>query len=133
MKLDELKKEALKAMNNAYAPYSNCHVGAAVLLKDGKMIGGSNIENASYPLGNCAERSCLFATYSQGYRKEDIEEMVLVSDFVGDTRPCGACRQVMSELLDKDCPIHMMNIDGSYTTLTIKELLPYSFSKDDLK
>lgn len=133
MDLELVKKEAFKAMNNAYAPYSNCHVGAAILLKDGKIIRGCNVENASYPLGNCAERSALFATYSLGYRKDDIVTMVLVADFKGDSRPCGACRQVMIELLPLDCPIHMLNVDGSFKTILNKELLPYSFTKDDLK
>ncbi len=125
--------KAFEVMKNAYAPYSLCHVGAAIMMKDGNIISGCNVENASYGLCNCAERTALFSSISNGYKKEDIDHMVLVSDFKGDTRPCGACRQVMSELLPFNCPIYMLNLDGSFTKLTIQELLPYSFSSKDLK
>jgi len=131
--MKELISKAYEAMSRAYAPYSNCHVGAAILLKDGTIIQGSNIENASYGLSNCAERSAIFSLYSQGYSKNDIELMALVSDFNGDTRPCGACRQVLSELYPLDKEIIMLNKDGSFINMTIKDLLPFGFTKDDLK
>ena len=70
---EELVKEAFKAMDNAYAPYSNYHVGACVLCKDGTTFYGANIENASFGGTNCGERSAIFAAYSRGYRKKDIE------------------------------------------------------------
>ena len=124
---------AFKAMGNAYAPYSNYHVGACVKTKDGKYHIGANIENASYGLTNCAERSALFNVFSQGYRKDDIESMALVTG--GNTLgpPCGACRQVMIELLKRDTPIVVANKNNQAMVTTIEELLPYSFTNDDLK
>lgn len=124
---------AFKAMGNAYAPYSNYHVGACVKTKDGKYHIGANIENASYGLTNCAERSALFNVFSQGCRKDDIESMALVTG--GNTlgTPCGACRQVMIELLKRDTPIVVANKNNQAMVTTIEELLPYSFTNDDLK
>lgn len=127
----EILDQAFEAMGHAYAPYSNYHVGACVKLKDGKLVPGVNIENASYGLTNCAERSALFATYSMGYRKEDIEAIAIVSD--GDllAAPCGACRQVMVELLKTDTPIVLSN-KKEYKVMTIAELLPMSFTSEDV-
>ena len=76
--METLIKHAKDAMKNAYIPYSKFAVGAAILLKDGTIIKGSNIENASYGLSNCAERSALFSLYSQGYKKEDIVAMAVI-------------------------------------------------------
>ena len=73
---DDILTQAFAAMKNAYAPYSKYHVGACVKTKDGTYIQGANIENASYGLSNCAERSAIFAAYSQGYRKQDIVSLV---------------------------------------------------------
>ncbi len=77
---EDILNVAFDAMKKAYAPYSNYHVGACVKTKDGKLIPGVNIENASYGLTNCAERSAVFAAYSLGYRKTDIEALAIVSD-----------------------------------------------------
>lgn len=128
---EELIEEAFKAMENAYAPYSNFHVGACVLLKDGSYFYGANIENASYPAGNCGERSALFAAYSRGYRKEDIEALAIVSDGKRIAAPCGVCRQVLSELLMQDTPILLATRKDRMDT-TIAKLLPYQFGPEDL-
>lgn len=125
--------KAFEAMENAYAPYSNYHVGACVKTRDGKYHIGANIENASYGLTNCAERSTLFHVYSLGYRKEDIEKMALVTGGKTLGTPCGACRQVMVELLGKDTPIIISNKQGDIMVTNIKELLPFSFTDEDLK
>ena len=99
---DKLYEAALKAYHNAYTPYSKFNVGTALLLADGKIVSGSNIENASYGLSNCAERSALFAAYSQGYRKQDIKRMLVIGSTDRPISPCGACRQVMNELIDPE-------------------------------
>ena len=99
MTREELIEEAFKAMENSYAPYSNFHVGAAVLTKDGKVFWGANIENASFGATNCGERSAIFAAYSNGYRKDTIEALAIVSDGDRIAAPCGICRQVLSELI----------------------------------
>ena len=127
----DVLNEAFEAMKDAYAPYSNYHVGACVKCKDGRMFRGVNIENASYGETNCGERSAIFGAYSYGYRKDDIEVLAIVTDGGRIGAPCGICRQVLSELLNEDTPIVLSNgIDVQITN--IKELLPFSFSKDDL-
>ena len=127
----DVLNEAFEAMKDAYAPYSNYHVGACVKCKDGRMFRGVNIENSSYGATNCGERSAIFGAYSYGYRKDDIEVLAIVTDGGRIGAPCGICRQVLSELLNEDTPIVLSNgIDVQITN--IKELLPFSFSKDDL-
>lgn len=131
MDISRIIEMAFVARKNAYAPYSNFKVGACVMTKDGKFFGGANIENASYGLTNCAERSACFAAYSAGYRKEDIEMLAVVTDAEKLTTPCGACRQVLSELLYEDTPIVLSNKKETVVT-NIKELLPSMFGAEDL-
>lgn len=128
---EELVNEAFKAMENAYAPYSNYHVGACVLCKDGTTFYGANIENASYGGTNCGERSAIFAAYSRGYRKQDIDAIAIVSDGKRIGTPCGICRQVLSELLEPDTPIILSNGTDKMVT-NVAKLLPFSFSSEDL-
>lgn len=127
----DLIERAFSAMAHAYAPYSNYHVGACIKTRDGNFIPGVNIENASYGLTNCAERSAIFATYSLGYRKADIEMIAIVSDGDKLAAPCGACRQVLVELIEEDTPIILSNHKEEKVT-TIKELLPMSFTSEDV-
>ena len=127
----EILDVAFDAMKHAYAPYSRYPVGACVKTKDGKLIPGVNNENASFGLTNCAERSAVFAAYSLGYRKEDIEAIAIVSDGEKLAAPCGACRQVLVELLLQNTPIILSN--GRESKLTnIAELLPMSFTSEDV-
>ena len=123
---------ATLARENSYAPYSKFRVGAALLLKNGEIIRGCNIENASYGLCNCAERTALFTAYAKGYRKDDIVAMGISGDTEGPISPCGACRQVMSELLNKDTPVYLTNLKGDVKEFKVAELLPYSFDGSDL-
>ncbi|QUE31986.1 cytidine deaminase [Francisella philomiragia] len=126
---NKLIDAAIQAAENAYTPYSKFNVGAALLMKDSSILKGANVENASYGLCNCAERTVLFYAYAQGYRKEDIKKLAVVADTPEGVSPCGACRQVMSELLDLECPIILSNIRKTDIKETnIKELLPYMFS-----
>ncbi|NTW95077.1 MAG: cytidine deaminase [Erysipelotrichaceae bacterium] len=130
MNHDELLKLAFKAMDNAYAPYSHYHVGAAVLTKDGKTFIGANVENASYGATNCGERSAIFSAYSHGYRRDDITAIAIVTNGHRIGAPCGICRQVLSELIDENCPILLSN--GKETmTKTVAELLPMRFTQED--
>ena len=131
MTKEELIAEAFKAMENAYAPYSKYHVGAAVLTTDGTVFWGANIENASYGATNCAERSAVFAAYSRGYRKDTIEALAIVSDGERIAAPCGICRQVLSELLKSDTPIYLSNGHDEMTT-NMTELLPMQFTMEDV-
>lgn len=131
---NELIKKAKEALKNSYSNYSHFKVGAAIELKDGNFIIGTNIENASFGLTNCAERSALFAAYSLGYRKEDIIAMSIATESNKMVAPCGACRQVMAELILPDTPVYLVYGKENVCTFktSIKELLPYSFGEDDL-
>lgn len=129
---EKILKEAFEAMDNAYAPYSNYHVGACLLCKDGRTFKGANIENASYGATNCGERTAIFAAYANGYRKEDIEAIAIVTDGGRIGAPCGICRQVMCELLEPNTPIILSNGHDEVIT-NITELLPFQFNGDDLK
>ena len=124
-------ERAFEAMKNAYAPYSNYHVGSCVITHDGHEFIGANIENASYGATNCGERSAIFAAYSNGYRQEDIAAIAIVTDGHLLAGPCGICRQVLSELLEPTTPIYLSNGKESMDT-TIEELLPLTFGKKDL-
>lgn len=130
--IDKLYEEACKVRLKSYSPYSKFKVGAAVLLKDGNIITGTNVENASYGLASCAERNALFTTISLGYKKQDIKALLVVADTDAPCSPCGACRQVISELLDENADIILTNLKNDIKELKVKELLPFSFSKEDL-
>lgn len=131
MNHDVLLTKAFEAMKNAYAPYSNYHVGACVLTRDGKTFIGANIENASFGATNCGERSAIFSAYSHGYRKEDIEAIAIVTDGEHLAAPCGICRQVLSELIDENAPIILSN-GKEIVTETVESLLPFRFGAKDL-
>jgi cytidine deaminase len=131
MNRDELIAEAFKAMKNSYAPYSKYHVGAAILTTDGKVFWGANIENASFGGTNCAERSAVFAAYSNGYTKDTIQALAIVSDGGRVCAPCGICRQVLSELVRGDMPIYLSN-GKSEVDMTINKLLPMQFGVEDV-
>lgn len=131
MDYQKLKMAAHEAQMHSYSPYSHFSVGAALLLKNGEIITGANIENASYGLTNCAERTALFAAYSKGYRKEDISALAVSSSSTPPASPCGACRQVISELMEADAPVIVFSEKEAYE-VKVKELLPFAFSKEQL-
>ncbi|MBY0144942.1 cytidine deaminase [Neobacillus niacini] len=131
MDVQQLVDEAKKARGFAYVPYSKFQVGAALLAKDGTVFHGCNIENASYGMTNCAERTALFKAYSEGVTKFDT--LVVVADTDGPVSPCGACRQVISELCEPDMEVILTNLKGDVQRTLVKELLPGAFSPNDLK
>ena len=132
MNIDKKYELVLEAYNNAYAKYSNFQVGAVVITKDGKYFLGSNIENASFGLTNCAERSALFSAYSNGVRKDDIEELVLIGKSNEYLYPCGACRQVISELMNRDAKITLFRLDKNYKEIKVNDLMPFIFDESEL-
>lgn len=132
MNRKELIDHAFNAMKNSYAPYSQFHVGAALVTTDGRVFYGANIENASYGATNCAERSAMFSAYSNGVRKQEIQAIAIVADGETIASPCGICRQVMAELLNEDTPVYLSN-GKKEMDLTVKDLLPYAFTQEDLK
>jgi cytidine deaminase len=126
----ELIDEAKKAREMAYVPYSKFKVGAALLTKDGKVYRGCNIENAAYSMCNCAERTALFKAYSEG--DKEYAALAVVADTDRPVSPCGACRQVISELCPKEMKVILTNLKNDIQELTVEELLPGAFSSEDL-
>ena len=119
-----LKEAALRALDNAYAPYSNFRVGAALLTKDGQVITGCNMENSAYGLAICAETLAVASAVSQGLTEFD--EMAIATEDSEPTPPCGACRQVLNEFAPK-IKISSYTRDGQEATWTLDELLPHAF------
>ena len=130
MNEQQLIEEAKKAREKAYAPYSKFQVGAAVLTIDGKVYHGCNIENAAYSMCNCAERTALFSAYGHGDRQ--FAMLAVVADTEGPVAPCGACRQVISELCRQDMKVVLTNLKGNSKEVTVEELLPGAFTSEDL-
>jgi len=124
---DELYQQALKAMENAYSPYSNYKVGAALLARSGKIYLGCNIENASYTPSICGERTAIFKAVSEGER--DFVAIAVVTENAG--APCGVCRQVMREFAP-NLTVIIGNTRGQYNVLTLPDLLPHSFGPENL-
>ena len=128
-KLIDLAKEA---MEKAYAPYSGYKVGAALLCADGTVYQGCNIENASFSPTICAERTAIFKAVYDGHR--DFTAMAICGGkdgiIAGQFPPCGVCRQVMGEFCKDDFKVYLAGPDDSYETLTLAQLLPYSFGSD---
>ena len=131
---DELIEKAKEARKLSYSPYSHFAVGAALLCKDGTVYVGANIENSAYPMCMCAERNALYRTLLSGYKTEDMVALGLCADASEPPFPCGACRQVLSELFPSDAPVIVFNTKRTKIVETsIRELLPYAFGKDSLK
>ena len=110
----------------AYVPYSHFPVSAILVTKSGELYSGVNIENASFGLTNCAERTAIFKAISEGVR--DFSEIIIYGETEKPISPCGACRQVMAEFFDKDLKVTLVAKDKSTVVMTVGELLPYSFA-----
>jgi len=119
---------ALEARTRSYAPYSKFHVGAALLLRDGRIVTGTNVENVSYGLTVCAERHAIAAAVGAGAKPGDVVSVAIVALAEGPTPPCGACRQVLAEFMSPDAHVLMHNLrDQQTVTQTLGELLPSAF------
>jgi cytidine deaminase len=127
--MSELSAKALEGQKNAYAPYSHYNVGAALMTKSGKIYSGCNVENASYGLANCAERTAVFKAVSSGDR--EIEAIVVVTRDGG--MPCGACRQVLNEFNPKMIVVTIDENQKVHHESTLDQLLPYAFGPANLK
>ena len=124
---NELIKAACEARANAYAPYSHYTVGAALLTEDGRLFTGVNVENASYGLTICAERTAVYKMVSEGARR--IVAVAVCTENGGS--PCGACRQVLSEFAD-DVPVWLSDAQGNMRQTTLYTLLPDHFTPGHL-
>lgn len=127
----ELIQKAIEAKSKALPTYSNFHVGAALLTKDGKLYQGANIETSSYSLTICAERTALFTAILEGERK--FKAIAVAGDTEDYLPPCGACRQVLSDLCGGDLDVILVNKKGKSKKLKLRELLPYSFGEEFFK
>lgn len=128
---DSLFAAAKAAMTKAHAPYSKFKVGASVLADNGRIYGGCNVENASFPEGVCAETSAISAMLMDGGKK--IREVAVIGDGGGLVTPCGGCRQRLREFGTPETMIHLCGPKGRRKTFTLGELLPQSFSGRNLK
>ncbi|WP_365920288.1 cytidine deaminase [uncultured Treponema sp.] len=130
MLIEKLIKKAIEMLNFSYVPYSNFHVGAALLTSEGEIYTGCNIENAAYGPSNCAERTAIFKAVSEG--KKDFEAIAIVGGKNGKIEdfcpPCGVCRQVLAEFCKKDFEIILAKSTDEYKIMTLEQLLPESFS-----
>ena len=121
---NSLREAALRALDNAYAPYSNFRVGAALRTRSGEVITGCNMENSAYGLAICAETLAVASAVSQGLN--EIDEIAIATDDSEPTPPCGACRQVLNEFAP-DITISSYTREGREATWTLRELLPHAF------
>lgn len=122
---DQLIEEAKLARDKAYAPYSKFKVGAALYTKTNNIYHGCNIENGSFSLTCCAERTAIFKAISEG--ETEFLALAVVADTEEEVSPCGACRQVMSEFFNDDVEIYLANLSGKVKKTKISQLLPFQF------
>ena len=131
----EHKKEwieaAQAAYQNSYVPYSNFPVGACLITKEGHSYTGVNIENASFGLTNCAERTAFFKAVSEGHT--EFKHLVVAAKSADPVAPCGACRQVMIEFCEPTMGVTLVSKDGHLKETTVGELLPYSFTDKQME
>ena len=128
--VDALFATAKDAFANAYAPYSNFPVGAAILTAEGEIFSGCNVENAAYPQGSCAEAGAIAAMARAGRRH--IAAVLVVGGGAGLCTPCGGCRQRIREFAAPDTPVHVAGPEGVRARFTLAELLPESFGPENL-
>ncbi|MDO4666973.1 MAG: cytidine deaminase [Streptococcus sp.] len=129
METTDLIELAIKTSKNAYVPYSHFPIGAVLVTRDNQLFTGVNIENASFGLTNCAERTAIFKAVSEGHL--NFKELIVYGETEKPISPCGACRQVMAEFFPNDLKVTLVAKDKSTVVMTVGELLPYSFT--DLK
>ena len=128
-----MKDKLLELLNNSYSPYSNFRVSAIAVMKDGKEFYGVNVETASYGVCNCAERSAIYGAISNGYKRYDFEKLYVMCDTDKLGTPCFICRQVISELFEKDKEIICITNKGEERVFKVSELCPYPFDDETLK
>ena len=125
--IEKLYNQAKLCRLNAYAPYSHFQVGAAILSANGKVFGGCNVENASYPCGTCAEAGAISAMVAAGEYK--ISEILVVAD-TDRILPCGNCLQKILEFADKITLVHSADLRGNIKTFQLSELIPNFFKAE---
>jgi len=127
-----MKEKLLNLLENSYSPYSKFRVAAIVVMKDGTEFSGVNVENASYGVCNCAERSAIYSAISNGYKRYDFKELYVMCDTAKLGTPCFICRQVISELFESDKKVTCITNEGVEKVFTVEELCPYPFDDNSL-
>jgi cytidine deaminase len=129
--LSQMIAEAREALARAYAPYSSFRVGACLEAASGRLYAGCNVENAAYPVSQCAEATAIGAMVAAGERR--IVSVVVLTEGVLPCPPCGRCRQQLAEFAGADVPVHLCGPEGVRLTATLGELLPRAFGRDTLR
>ncbi|MDO4774843.1 MAG: cytidine deaminase [Aerococcaceae bacterium] len=130
--VQQLMQAARDVLKNSYSPYSNFPVGSALLMADGEIITGVNVENVSFGVTNCAERSAVFAAVSRGYRPKSIKAVAVAGKTEAFLPPCSVCRQVLVEFCEPDTPVYLTREDGEILTTNVRELVPFAFEALDM-
>lgn len=131
-KILDLMEQARSIMKHSYSPYSHFPVGAALLTEDNQIFTGVNIENVSFGVTNCAERSAIFTAVSAGYKPGFVKAIAVAGDTETFLSPCSVCRQVMVEFCHPETPVYLTRNDGEIFTTTVTELVPFAFEKLDM-
>lgn len=126
----QLFAAASAVRSRAYAPYSKFQVGVAILADDGKIYAGCNVENAAYPIGNCAEASAIAAMIAGGGKR--VQRVYVTGPGTVPVTPCGACRQRIREFADADVEVICHGVEGKPMTMSVAEMLPHSFGPEFL-
>lgn len=128
-----MKEKLKELLKNSYSPYSNFKVAAIAVMKDGKEFNGVNVENASYGAAICAERSAIVSAISNGYRNGDFKELHVMVGSGKIGMPCFICRQVISEMFEKNCAVYCYDTNGNVDKYTVEQICPYPFNSEDLR
>ena len=129
--IEPMLEAARRALANAYAPYSRFRVGACLRAASGRLYAGCNVENAAYPVGQCAEATAIGTMVAAGDR--EIAEILVASEGAEICPPCGRCRQQLAEFARPETPVHLCGPEGLRTSTTLGDLLPLAFGRDVLR
>lgn len=127
--INQLMEQAREIKKRSYSPYSKFPVGAAMLMKDGNVITGVNVENVSFGATNCAERTAIYTAVTKGYGPKSIQAIAVSGDTEAFLPPCSICRQVLVEFCEPDVPVYLTRRDGAIYETTVAELVPLAFEK----
>lgn len=128
-----MKEKLIELHKNSYVPISNFPVSSCVITKDGREFYGVNVEDASTRAGTCAERNAIYSAITAGVKKGEFKEVNVMVSSGRIGMPCFVCRQMISELFDKEAIVRCYSTSGEYKEYTVKELCPYPFGEEDLK
>lgn len=129
---ESLIQKAREIRDRAYVPYSHFPVGCAMLLEDGQIIQGVNVENVSFGATNCAERTAIFTAVTQGYLPKSIKAIAVCGDTDNFLPPCSICRQVLVEFCQPQTPVYLTRKDGEILETTVADLVPLAFETLDM-